>query len=82
MIKFNIQTEDLKHIISALRPATAKADYAHPADEYIKFECTDGKLTTYATDGLPYPFRYRAYRYYGSKNVFCFSLEAFYGTKN
>ena len=51
MIKFDIQAEDLKYIISALRPATTKTDYAHPADEYIKFQYGNKKLTAYSTDG-------------------------------
>ena len=50
MIKFDIQTADLKYIMSALKPAVAKSD-CRPTHQYIKFECVDGNLTTYATDG-------------------------------
>ena len=50
MIKFNIQTADLKYIMAALRPAVPKTD-CKPVHQYIKFECSDGKLSAYAVDG-------------------------------
>lgn len=50
MTKFNIQTADLKYIMSALHPALPKTD-CKPVHLYIKFECADGNLSAYATDG-------------------------------
>ena len=50
MTKFNIQTADLKYIMSALRPAVLKTDY-RPVHQFMKFDCACGKLAVYATDG-------------------------------
>ena len=50
MTKFNIQTEDLKYIMAALKPAIAKTD-SIPEHQCIKFECKEGILSAFSTDG-------------------------------
>lgn len=50
MTKFNIQTADLKYIMSAIRPAMPRTD-VKPVHQYIKFECADGVLSAYGLDG-------------------------------
>jgi DNA polymerase III sliding clamp (beta) subunit (PCNA family) len=80
MIKFNIQTADLKYIMAALRPAVPKTD-CKPVHQYIKFECSDEKLSAYAVDG----YRIHSVTVHvditDGEKAFCFLLKPFMAPK-